>query len=141
MLGQFAVALMYLGHIDQAKSRLNEALSEARRLRHSPTLAIVLLFAVVCAHVIEVTTCSPEMQLRAEELLVLSTDHGFAHLCSLATVFRGWSLLALRPAQEGLTLLTKGLSMLRATGAVLGKAQTLILLADADAKLGRQWRG
>jgi len=87
MLGQFAVALMYLGHIDQAKSRLNEALSEARRLRHSPTLAIVLLFAVVCAHVIEVTTCSPEMQLRAEELLVLSTDHGFAHLCSLATVF------------------------------------------------------
>ena len=31
--------------------------------------------------------------------------------------------------------------MLRATGAVLGTAQTLILLADADAKLGRSVEG
>jgi hypothetical protein len=31
--------LAYLGYIDQARSRLNEALLEARRLRHAQTLA------------------------------------------------------------------------------------------------------
>ena len=39
MLAHLAVTLAYLGYIDQARSRLNEALSEARRLRHAHTLA------------------------------------------------------------------------------------------------------
>ena len=42
MLAQLAVTLTYLGHIDRARSRLNEALSEAHRLRHAHTLAFVL---------------------------------------------------------------------------------------------------
>ena len=39
MLAHLAVTLAYLGYIDQARSRLNEALSEARRLKHAHTLA------------------------------------------------------------------------------------------------------
>ena len=42
MLGYLGMTLAYLGYIDQARSRLNEALSEARRLRHAHTLALVL---------------------------------------------------------------------------------------------------
>ena len=45
MLAYLAWTLALLGHIDQARSRLNEALSEARRLRHAHTLADVLLSA------------------------------------------------------------------------------------------------
>ena len=40
MLGDLAVTLAHLGYIDQARSRLNEALSEARRLEHAQTLAV-----------------------------------------------------------------------------------------------------
>jgi hypothetical protein len=45
MLGYLALTLAYLGYIDQARSRLDEALSVARRLRHASTLATVLLRA------------------------------------------------------------------------------------------------
>jgi hypothetical protein len=40
MLANLAGTLAYLGYIGQARSRLSEALSEARRLRHSQTLAV-----------------------------------------------------------------------------------------------------
>ena len=42
MLTYLALTLAYLGYIDQARSRMDEALSEARRLRHVHTLAHVL---------------------------------------------------------------------------------------------------
>ena len=45
MLAYLAVTLAYLGYIDQARSRMDEALSEARRLRHAHTLAHVLAYA------------------------------------------------------------------------------------------------
>ena len=47
MLASLALTLAYLGYIDQARSRMDEALSEARRLRHAHTLADVLCY---CEH-------------------------------------------------------------------------------------------
>jgi hypothetical protein len=73
MLASLACTLAYLGYIDQARSRLNEALSEARQLRHAQTQAEVLSIAST----VDLITGSPEMQRRAEELLALSTEHGF----------------------------------------------------------------
>ena len=54
-----------------------------------------------------------------EEILALSTEHGFPFYLGLALAFRGRSLIALGQAQEGLALLTQGLAELRATGAVV----------------------
>ena len=42
MLDYLAMTLVCLGYIDQGRSRMDEALSEARRLRHAHTLAYVL---------------------------------------------------------------------------------------------------
>ena len=106
MLAYLAVTLAYLGYIDQARSRLDEALSEARRLRHAQTLADVLILASW----IEWITGSPEMQRYAEEILALSTEHGFPFYLGWATAFRGASLTALGQAQEGLSLITRGLA-------------------------------
>ena len=92
------------GLLDQARLRLNEALSEARRLEHAHTLANVL----IVANWIELITRSPEMQQHAEELLALSTEHGFPFY-SASHQHRGRLLIALGQAQEGLTLLTQGL--------------------------------
>ena len=70
VLADLAWTLAFLGYIDQARSRLNEALSEARGLRHAQTLADVL----VMASAVELITGSPEVERHAEELLVLSTE-------------------------------------------------------------------
>jgi predicted ATPase len=138
MLANLAATLAYLGYIDQARSRLNDALLEARRLRHAQTLAVVLSFA----NWIESITCPPDIQRRrAEELLALSIEHGFSLFLGWAIAFRGTSLTALGQAQEGLPLLTQGLAAARATGAVLRTPQNLVLLAEAYAKLCRPAEG
>jgi hypothetical protein len=133
MLAFFAVTLACLGYIDQARSRLNEALSEARRLRHASTLAEVLSAALI----VDGIAGSPEMQLHAEELLALSTEHGLPVYLAWATVSRGMSLTALGQGQEGLSLITRGIAGLRATGAIAGTSGALVLLARAYAMVGQ----
>jgi hypothetical protein len=89
--------LASLGYIDQARSRLNEALSEARQLRLSHTKAEVL----VTASSVNLIIGSPEMQQHTEELLALSTERGLPFYLAWATVLRGVSLTALGQGQEG----------------------------------------
>ena len=137
MLANLAVTLAYLGYIDQARSRLNEALSEARRLRHAQTLAYVLTFASWS----EWITRSPELQGHVSELLALSTDHGFTYYLGLATANRGLSSNALGLAQEGLTLIAQGLTAVRATGTVLNTPLVLMWLAETYAMLRQPVEG
>ena len=137
MLAHLAVTLAYLGCIDQARSRLDEALSEARRLKHAHTLAVVLIWATW----IDSLTRSPELQRHAEELLALSTEQGFPFFLAGAIAFRGRSLTALAQAQEALELLTQGLMATRSTGAVSNTPIMLIWLAEAYARLGQSGEG
>jgi tetratricopeptide (TPR) repeat protein len=137
MLANLAVSLAHLGYIDQARSRLNEALSEARRLRQTQTLALVLVFAAA----IDSLTRSSEMQTHSEELLSLTTEHGLSFYMGSAMAFRGLSLIAIGQVQEGLTLLAQGLAAVRATGTVAGTPGALIALADGYGKLGQPLEG
>jgi predicted ATPase len=137
MLANLAMTLAYLGYIDQARSRMDEGLSEARRLKHASTLAYVLVWA----NWMESIICPSELQPRAEELQALSTEHGFPYWLGLATAFRGRSLVARGQAREGLTLLTQGLAALRATGAVTRTPTLLMSLAEAHAMLGHPGEG
>jgi class 3 adenylate cyclase/tetratricopeptide (TPR) repeat protein len=137
MYGYLAVTLAYLGYIDQAQLRLNEALAEARRFKHAQTLAVVLS----CATWMESITCSPEMQRHAEELLAISTEHGFPLHLGWAKSFLGSSLTSLGQAQEGLILITQGLTAVRATGSVANTLRAFIWLADAHATLGQPIEG
>ena len=79
MLAWLALTLACLGYVDQARSRMDEALSEARRLRHAHTLAHVLSFAIWLNRI----TRSPVVHI--EELLALSTEHGFPYFLSFGT--------------------------------------------------------
>jgi hypothetical protein len=65
LLTYLAETLACLGYVDQARSRLDEALSESRRLGHAHTLAHVLVFA----NRIDWLTCSPDRH--SKELLTL----------------------------------------------------------------------
>jgi class 3 adenylate cyclase/tetratricopeptide (TPR) repeat protein len=133
MLAHLAQTLAYLGYIDQARSRLNEALSEARQLRHAQTLVQVLLIASA----VEGITRSPEMQRHVEELLALSAEHGLPFYLAWATALRGMSLAALGQGQEGLSLITRGIAGMRATGSVSGTPGALVMLARAYAMVGQ----
>ena len=137
MLAHLAVTLAYMGHIDQARSRLNEALSEARRLRHVHTLANVLASAIWMNSIPR----SPELAMHAEELLTLSTEHDFPFWKGLATAHRGRSLTAPDEAQECLALLVQGLAAMRATGAVMTTPRLLTWVAEANAMLRQPVEG
>ena len=132
LLVYLAATLTYLGFIDQGRSRMNEALADARRLGHVHSLVFTL--GHVCW--VEWAASSPrEAQQHATELVALASEHGFPLWLGWGIVHRGWSLAALGQAQEGLSLLTEGLSVQSATGGVTWMPWTLTLFADAHAKL------
>jgi class 3 adenylate cyclase/tetratricopeptide (TPR) repeat protein len=133
MLASLACTLAYLGYIDQARSRLNEALSEARQLRLAQGLAEVLAIGST----VDLITGSPEMQRHVDELLALSTEHGFPFFLAWAKVLRGVSLTALGQGQEGLSQITRGIAGMRATGAIASMPGALMGLAWAYARLGQ----
>ena len=144
MLASLASTLTYLGYIDQARSRLNEALSEAcqlrseaRQLRGSHTKADVLLTAAA----VDAITGSADMRRHSEELLALSTERGLPFYLAWATVLRGVSLTALGQGHEGLSQITRGIAEIRATGAVGSMPGALMRLAWAYARLGQPVNG
>ena len=80
MLAYLALTLAYLGYIDQARSRMDEALSEARRLGHVHTLAHVLALRDL-----DSTRSPARLWCTSEEFLALSTEHGFPFYLGLGT--------------------------------------------------------
>jgi tetratricopeptide (TPR) repeat protein len=130
MLSYLALTLAYLGYIDQARSTMNEALSEARRLQHVNTVVQTLYFASL----LDRLTGSPLMHL--EELQSLATEHNYLVMLTSALAIRGGSLIALGQAQEGLTLCTQALTKFHAMGHVGGTVRLFASLAVAHASLG-----
>jgi class 3 adenylate cyclase/predicted ATPase len=137
-LSHLALTLALLGHIDQGRARVDEALSEARGLDHPFTVAFVL--SKVCA--VEAAAGLPHDAGRhAEELVALSNEHGFPLWLGLGLLQHGRSLTALGQAQDGLAVLARGLSVLRAAGAVVHTPRALCFLAEAHAKVGHVQEG
>jgi predicted ATPase len=71
-------------------------------------------------------------------MLTLAEEYDFPMFLAWATVHCGWSLAALGRGQEGIACLTKGLSMIRATGAVASTSDVFIKLAEAHVRLGQR---
>jgi tetratricopeptide (TPR) repeat protein len=134
MLASLAMTLTYLGYVNQGRARMNEALLEARRLEHAYTLTYVMTFACRAEWA---AGSRNETQQQAEEMVALSNQHGFLQFLGWGLLHRGSSLTARGQEQEGLTLLTKGLSVLRSTGGVASTPYALVMIAEAYAKLGQ----
>jgi predicted ATPase len=101
-------------------------------------LALVLSYV---AWIESATRLPHEAQRQADEAVALSTEQSFPFLVAQGIIFRGWVLTALGQAQEGLALITQGLSMYRATGAVLLTPSMLTRVAEAYARLGQPVEG
>ena len=124
-------ALLYLGYIDQARSRIGNALSQSRQTGNAPILAMTLTHATA----LDFTTGSPLLQ--AEELLALTTEHKLPYWLGLAMAFRGMALATEGKAQEAHALLTQAVAQRHAIGTLQGLPGLLARLANVTAMLGR----
>jgi predicted ATPase/class 3 adenylate cyclase len=137
-LGYLALTLTYLGHLDQGRLRKNQTLSEARQRQHAYSTASALHYACWVEQLVGSTDNTEQL---AMELVALSNEQGFADRLGWGLFHRGWSMTGLDRANEGLCLLTKGLSVYRAIGAVYGTPMMLLLQAECYGKLGRPSEG
>jgi class 3 adenylate cyclase len=133
MLAMLALTLCCLGYIDQARARISEALRAARQLKHACNLTLPLNYMCRISCIIG----SPEDLTHAEEAVSLSREHGFPHRLGEAYLHKGRSLVALGNPQEGIALILKGLSTLRATGTLTWTAYGLAALGEAYSEMGR----
>jgi tetratricopeptide (TPR) repeat protein len=137
-LSWIATTLSALGHIDQARERITEALSTARQLKQPYSLAFALNFACSTASWTE----SANEQLRyAEELIALSTEHDFFYLLALGRFYRGHALTTLGEARDGLAALAEAHSMFQSIGAITLTPMIFGFQADAYADLGQPQEG
>jgi len=131
LLAWLALTLSCLGYIDQGRSRMDEAVLEARRIGHAHTLTLVLTHAAW----LDSLTCWP--MVHTEELVALSTEHRFPYYLSCALQFHGRSLIVLGQAREALGLLTQGQAQFRSIGGALGLPMLFTSLAEAYAMVGQ----
>jgi class 3 adenylate cyclase/tetratricopeptide (TPR) repeat protein len=135
LLDHSSIPLACLGYIDQALSRVDAALAEARRSPHPFNLGLALFFRFLAGWLVR---SEPQWLLPfADEMLALSTEHELGLFRAGALCQRGWCLAALGNPDEGVTLITSGLSLGHGVGFMLNTPMTLTLLADAHRMAGQ----
>jgi class 3 adenylate cyclase/tetratricopeptide (TPR) repeat protein len=137
LLDHSTIPLACLGHLDQAPSRADAALQEARRLSHPHTLVDALAWAWLTGWCIRSEPAS--LLQYADEMLALSVEHEFALYRAGGILTRGWCLAALGHADEGIPLLATGLAGMHDAGFTLHTPFWVALLADACLMAG-QWQ-
>jgi tetratricopeptide (TPR) repeat protein len=138
MLVFLGMVLAHLGSLDGAQRCLEEALAEARRIDHAYTICFVLAVATWAQWP---GKSAETAQRQIQELKAVAAEQGFPLFTSWATVHDGWSSALVGRAREGVDLLTKGLSAVRATAELHCIPWLLIMLADAHAELGQKAEG
>jgi predicted ATPase len=78
---------------------------------------------------------------RAEALMALATEQGFAQYVAQATIMRGWALAAQGQGAEGTAQMRRGLAAYQATGSERQQPYNLALLAEAYGSLGQTAEG
>ena len=136
-----AVGLAYLGHVllflgypDQALTRAEAAIRQARQLAHAPTVAHCLAYNARQASIL-----GDEARLAhwVQELHALTQEHGYPLWSAHVLIYEGQLQLTRGEARLAVTLMRQGIDAYRATGATLLGAHFAILLAEALTQDGR----
>jgi predicted ATPase len=141
-----AWTLWFLGYPDHAQQQSHEALTLARELAHPFSLGFALFFAAWLHQLRREGHLTYE---RAEAVIALGAEQGFAHWVAGGTMLRGWALAegssAPGPGQthieEGMAQMRQGLDAWRATGAQVARPYFLALLAEAYGKVAQVEEG
>jgi predicted ATPase len=122
------ILLFCLGFPLQALAQANEAIGEARRLAHPPSLAANLAPG---ARLLSLYGDNAVLSEWTDELVAVTSEQGFALWCALGTIFCGWVKVKEGDVAEGMSLLRSGSAAYRATGAELYRPYHIALLAAA----------
>jgi tetratricopeptide (TPR) repeat protein len=128
------IVLLCLGFPDQAFARSSAAIAEARRLSHPPTLASSL---AVNARLLSLVGDNVALDGRANELLAIATEQGFPFWHALGMIFRGWVKVRNGDVADGISLMRRGLTAYRATGAEGNITGLIAVFAKALRSQGR----
>ena len=132
-------SLTYLGYLDEARSRRDEALALGRQRHHAATLAFLLVETLGSeAHI---QSDASIVLRRAEELEAFCAEQGFVRWEASAKWHRSCCLIAQSRAEEGLALQIEAEAAFRAAGGLIGRPGGLTLLADALRKANRPMEG
>jgi DNA-binding winged helix-turn-helix (wHTH) protein/predicted ATPase len=122
------VALFCLGFPDRALAHCNTAVAEARRLAHSPSLAVNLATGT---RLLSLVGDDAALDQWVHELTLVATDQGFPHWRAQATINRGWVKVKDGDLRAGISLLRSGTLSYRATGTEAWIPYFVALLASA----------
>jgi predicted ATPase len=138
MQGFVALTLWFLGYPDQAFTSFQQALHLAQALAHPYSLAVALN---MMAWLHQCRRESLLTQDRAEAVIALATEHGFAQRQAASTMLRGWALADQGRVAEGIAQIRQGLPAWQATGTAIGQPYFLALLAEACVQGGHVEEG
>ena len=133
-----AHVLWMLGYPDQALQRSQEALILAQELSHPFSLAFALNFT---ARLHGFRREWPAAQERAEAVIAMVREQGFAHWLASGRMQWGWTLASQGQGEAGIMQIRQGLAAHRATGAKLGEPYVLVWLAEAYGAGGQPEEG
>jgi len=133
-----ARVLGYLGYLEQAEAKAEQALTLAKNLAHPHSLA----YAWHNAAEVHRQRADVQMSLKcAERTLELSHEHGFPLWSALAQIYRGWALARLGRHEEALATIPRGIADYRAAGHEMAIPRFLVLLAEAHGRAGQAGEG
>ena len=105
--------LFCLGHPDRALARSNQAIADARRLAHPPSLALSLSIG---SRLLSLVGDTAALDQRAGELIAVAIEQDFPYWRALGLAFRGWVAVKTGDLSEGISLLRNSSAAYRATG-------------------------
>jgi DNA-binding winged helix-turn-helix (wHTH) protein/predicted ATPase len=127
-LSLVAPLLWTLGYPDQAVKRRDEALALAQALSSPHNLLFALAYT---AFLHQRRHESNSVQVTAERIIALSTEHGLTQLMPEGSAYRGWALAQDGNSEEGIALIQQSLAMARAAGTQLSLPYFHLFLAEA----------
>jgi class 3 adenylate cyclase/predicted ATPase len=133
-----ALALWELGYPDQALARSHEALTIAQERSHPYSVAMALGYAAMIRQFRREVHTTHE---RAEATMTVCTEQGFPFFLALGIILRGWALAEQGAGEAGMGQICQGLAAWRATGTEACQTYFLVLLAEAQRKMGQAEAG
>jgi class 3 adenylate cyclase/predicted ATPase len=129
-----AGSLWMLGYPDRAPVQVDEALSLAEQLNHTPSKAYA--FAAACFYY-HYSLDFKWIQTTSEKLIKISQDESFLLWFPVAMIYHGWSLALQDKTEEGIAEIQEGLALFETTGSAVTFPQSMVMLAEAFSKAGQ----
>jgi predicted ATPase len=138
-LSYAAWTLWRMGYPDQARKKVEEALTLTQELSHPFSLAFALDFAGAGVNMF--LRDVPVVHAHTEMLMKLSQEQGFPYWLAWGAVRQGWVLAEQGQVEAGITKMRQGMDIVQSTGAELSISYILAQLAEAYGKVGQEAEG